>query len=92
MSTATLVKWGNGQGVNIPKSVCDMLGMSIGDILSISVENGAVTLTPTKHRRSGRYTAAQIFDGWEGEYAPLDDFPSRGSEVSWGEPVGNETW
>lgn len=92
MATATLVRWGNGQGVNIPKSVCDLLGMSVGDVLTLTVSNGGVTLTPTRHRRSGRYTASQLFEGWEGEYAPPEDMTSCGSEISWGGPVGNEVW
>ena len=93
MTTATLVKWGNGQGVNIPKAVCDKLGLSVGDVLAVSVFDGGVTLTPTRaHKRSGRLTAEQLFEGWEGSYTPPEDFPSQGGEVIWGGPVGSEVW
>jgi len=34
-SRTTLTKWGNSQGVRIPKSVCEQLGASVGDEASI---------------------------------------------------------
>ena len=93
MTTATLVKWGNGQGVNIPKAICDRLGLSVGDVLAVGVFDGRVTLTPTKaHRRAGKVTAEQLFEGWEGPYAPPEEYLSQGGEIDWGCPSGDEVW
>ena len=39
MVYATLTKWGNSQGVLIPKSLCDKYGLSVRDKLII--EEGA---------------------------------------------------
>ena len=47
---ATLKKWGNSQGILIPKSLCEYLGISIGDHLEIEESNGAVTMKPIQKR------------------------------------------
>ena len=43
MSTTKLNKWGNSQGVLIPKKVCERAGFQIGDRVE-------VTLNPRTHR------------------------------------------
>lgn len=37
-TTVRLTKWGNSQGVLIPKHLCDHLGLRIGDTVTISVD------------------------------------------------------
>lgn len=37
MSTTKLSKWGNSQGVLIPKHLCEYVGLRIGDPVEITV-------------------------------------------------------
>ena len=94
MSTATLKKWGNSQGIIIPKSVCDEVGVRVEDDFTLTVEGGAIVLRPTRqeHCRTRTVTIGELFAGWEGEYEPPADWPCVGNEIDWGEPVGNEVW
>ncbi|MBQ1241030.1 MAG: AbrB/MazE/SpoVT family DNA-binding domain-containing protein [Lachnospiraceae bacterium] len=74
-------KWGNSQGVRLPKEVLEMAGFSLNDVLSVNVSNGVIMLTREfKHKTLEERAAA--FGGelnLDGEY-------------DWGEPLGREVW
>lgn len=87
MTTATLTKWGNSQGIVIPKDLCRKIGIAVGDQLSISVnQDGSLRVTPAKptYRRRRNLTIEELFDGYDGAYQP--------QEMDWGHPVGEEAW
>ena len=50
MSTTKLNKWGNSQGVLIPKALCERAGFRIGDTLVMNVNNrtGKIEIAPQK--------------------------------------------
>ena len=50
MVYATLTKWGNSQGVLIPKSLCDKYGLSVGDKLIIEEGAAGIELKPQRRR------------------------------------------
>lgn len=89
---ATLRKWGNSQGVLIPKSICEYLGISVGDSLQIREDEGSIVMQPVRKRfvRSRKLTASELFADWNGEYQPPSDWSVRGAEVDWGAPLGGE--
>lgn len=74
-------KWGNSQGVRLPKEVLEMAGFSLNDVLRVNVSNGVIMLTREfKHKTLEERAAA--FGGelnLDGEY-------------DWGEPLGREVW
>lgn len=93
MVTSTLTKWGNSQGVIIPKVVCEEVGITIGDHLVFLVEDGAIRLLPLKrHYRTRKVSLGELFAGWDGTYEPPADWPLVGNEVDWGDSVGSEAW
>ena len=99
MATATIRAWGNSKGLIIPKNICDLLGLSAGDQVSITpnAERSSIEISSLKRRysRSEKLTSEQLFSAWDKPYSIPDDFSdssSVGSEVSWGEPVGKEMW
>ena len=93
MVTATLTKWGNSQGVIIPKVICEEVGIAIGDHLVFLVEDGSLRMLPVKgHHRTRVLSASSLFEGWEGPYEPPRDWPSLGNEVDLGAPAGSEVW
>ena len=44
MSTTKLNKWGNSQGVIIPKHLCDYIGLQVGDQLEVTVNSKTGTI------------------------------------------------
>ncbi len=73
--------WGNSQGIRIPKEILQTAGISLEEILDISVTNGVITLVKAmKHKtleeRAAEYNGQLNLDG----------------EYDWGTPVGREVW
>lgn len=95
MATATLSKWGNSQGVILPKALCDLAGISIGDKLDLKATSTGIEIKPCSrtYRRVKKLSAYDLFANWEGEYVcPPDLAGETGKECNWGKPVGKEMW
>jgi antitoxin MazE len=84
----TLQKWGNSQGVRLPKSMIESLGMSVGAavVVDLSGDRCQITITPASDSRPirGRHRiedliAASSPASFKGEY-------------HWGGPQGKEVW
>ncbi len=45
---ATISKWGNSQGLRLPKDIISQLHLTVGDVVSLVVENGKVVIEPVK--------------------------------------------
>ena len=77
----TVKAWGNSQGIRLPKEVLQDVGITLNEVLNVTVKNGVITLTKAFAHRTLEERAAE-FDGklmLDGEY-------------DWGEPVGREVW
>jgi len=44
----TISKWGNSQGVRIPKEIIESFNVHIGDKMKVSIENNRLILEPVK--------------------------------------------
>ena len=78
---AQVKEWGNSQGIRLPKEVLKNAGLTLNDILVVTVSNGVISLVkPFRHRtleeRAAEYDGKLMLDG----------------EYDWGEPVGREVW
>lgn len=77
-----LKKWGNSQGVRLPKSILNEAGFQPDDALVARAENGRIVLYRYQRHKSLEERAAE-YDG----KLNLD------GEMDWrGDPVGNEVW
>ena len=76
-------KWGNSQGLRIPKNLLIDAQLGVGDEVDINVKDGIIVVTPTKIVR-GKYNLKDLV-----ARIPKD---SHTEEVDWGEPVGKEVW
>lgn len=76
----TIQKWGNSQGIRIPKIIIDELKWTENDELALDIENGNIVIRKTSKRKS----IEELFEGFSGEYVPTD--------INWGEPQGEEIW
>lgn len=85
---ATIQKWGNSQGIRLPKHILESVGLEMpatGEPVEVEViaEEGKITISrllPHRKRRS----IVELLAGFEGDY--------EASEADWGTPVGKEIW
>lgn len=78
--TATIQKWGNSQGIRIPKIILDSVNWTENEKVTISVNDGEIIIRKADERKS----IAELFDGFDGEYIT--------EEIDWGQSVGDEVW
>lgn len=98
MAQTDLSAWGTGQGVRVPKKMCDAMGISVGTHLELQAlrdDQGAyLVIRPQERRRdygSAPYVSMDdVFADWSGSYEPPADWPTIHNEIDWGEDVGSE--
>lgn len=78
---AQIKSWGNSQGIRISKEILQAAGITLDEVLDVSVSSGVITLKKTfKHRtleeRAAEYNGQLNLDG----------------EYDWGTPLGREMW
>ena len=81
--TTSIQRWGNSQGVRIPKYLLDAVNMTTDDEINIRAEGNMLIIEKAKPTAS-RKTIKELFADYDGEYTP--------QEIDWGEKVGNEEW
>ncbi len=77
--TITIQKWGNRQGVRIPKKILDTVKWTEGEQIIIIVDNGKLIMEKAKDKRKN---IKELFADYQGNYEPID--------VDWGNSEGNE--
>lgn len=75
-------KWGNSQGIRLPKKMLEMLDLKIND--SVLIEEDVNCLKIRKVKNEKRKTIKELFANYDGDYEK--------QEIDWGEPVGKEIW
>ena len=76
-------KWGNSQGVRIPRKVMDEAKIDVGDEVEVTVEAGRILVEPSQRVR-GKYRLEDLIARMPEDYIP--------QEEDWAEPVGREEW
>ena len=80
--TTTIQKWGNSQGIRLPKHLLEMLKWSDNEKITVIAQDDHIVIE--KAEPKVRKTIMELFDGYDEGYAP--------EEIDWGEPVGREVW
>ena len=62
-----IVKWGNSQGIRLPKILLESAGLSEIDIVDITVENGNIIIKKAENKNKFK-TIQERFEGFDGEY------------------------
>jgi len=76
-----IVKWGNGRGIRLSKTLLSSAEMSDNDQVQVVVESGRIVIEKTTLRHK---TLQERMKGFKGTYdIELAD---------WNEPVGKEVW
>ena len=81
MTVATIQKWGNSQGIRIPRFSLDAAKLSTDEMVEINVTDGKIVIRKAVERKK---SIEELFEGFDGEY--------NETEIDWGKPVGNEIW
>ena len=76
-------KWGNSQGLRVPKEVLNQAHISIGDDVDIGIRRGAIVIKPISRVR-GKYDLRDLIAEIPASYKP--------KETTWGKPEGREEW
>jgi antitoxin MazE len=80
---AKVQKWGNSQGLRIPRDVLRQVSISLGEEVDILVRHGEIVVKPAVRTR-GKYRLKDLVAEMPARYTP--------SEEKWGRPVGRESW
>lgn len=78
----TIQKWGNSQGVRIPKILLDTVKWTENEEIMISVDDDKLIIEKAKEKK--RKNIKELFANYNEEYEPIN--------IDWGEPEGTEIW
>ena len=76
-------KWGNSQGVRIPRTLLEEAQLGVGETVLMTVQDGRIIIEPMCQVR-GRYRLEDLV-------AQIPD-DHHAAEVEWGPAVGKEEW
>jgi antitoxin MazE len=86
---ATIQKWGNSQGIRIPKAFLEALGMKENDTVELSRMDNNIVVTKVEPQKY-----SDLSERLEAFYKkPIDKiYVESEAEISTGDPVGGELW
>ena len=85
---ATIQKWGNSQGLRIPKVLLDALDLRENDRVELTQSDGGIQI---KKAAAGHRTLEERLVAFYGK--PIDEIPRlETQEFDWGKPLGDEVW
>ncbi|MFZ1730273.1 MAG: AbrB/MazE/SpoVT family DNA-binding domain-containing protein [Bacteroidota bacterium] len=79
----TIQKWGNSQGLRIPKTLLEEVDIGVGESVEIDVLEGKIIISPTRKKRGAVSLQDLVSKIPKGK---------RSKEKDWGPPVGKEVW
>ena len=78
--TTTIQKWGNSQGIRIPRYLLEALKWNCDEELVVSAKDDKLIIEKANKRKD----INELFYGFNEEYQPVD--------MDWGSPKGEEIW
>jgi len=82
--TTTIQKWGNSQGVRLPKNIMETLSLRENERVDISIESDSIIIKKAARKRRAKISLEERFVDYKGDY--------KCEEADWGKPVGKEYW
>lgn len=80
MTITTIQKWGNSQGIRIPKFLLDAVQWNGNEKLMLIADKDKIIIEKVEPRKN----IMELFADFDSEYVPV--------EMDWGQPVGEEIW
>ena len=81
--TTNIVKWGNSQGIRLPKYLLDSVQLTENDTVELVTESNNIVIKKIEKKYTSK-TLKERLAGFEGEYVF--------EEWDTGNPVGREVW
>lgn len=78
---AQIVKWGNSQGIIIPKKVLQDSGIHLNEKVNLSSQDGRITIEKVFRHKTLEERATEF----GGTLGPVEEY-------DWGEPEWREVW
>ncbi|GHU39004.1 hypothetical protein FACS1894190_01970 [Spirochaetia bacterium] len=84
--TTAIVKWGNSQGIRLPKAFLQNINIAENDTVDVLVENEAIIIKKT-YGKKHKTTKERLVNFYGKNFTPENQV-----EIDWGRPVGKEVW
>jgi antitoxin MazE len=84
----TIVKWGNSQGIRIPKVFLQSAHLSKNDPVDVTLENEKIIITKSAEKKH-KTTRERLIEFYGENFEQIKD---QQEEFDWGPPVGKEIW
>jgi len=84
----TIVKWGNSQGIRLPKVLLESVNLTNNDIVDVTAENGNIIIKKPKKVRVRTPLVERLRD-WNGKPYEFTDEDREWLDMK---PVGEEVW
>ena len=81
IEVSKIQKWGNSQGIRIPKKMLETLDLKVNDSISIEEGENCLKIKKVEEKLSN---IEKLFLNYEGEYEKID--------LDWDNAVGKEIW
>ena len=78
---ARLQRWGNSDGIRIPKSLLKALNLKTNDIVDLIQEDNKIIISKSSKKKVSLRTLIKNYDG-----------PNLAKDYNWDDKVGNEIW
>jgi antitoxin MazE len=80
--TATISKWGNSQGLRLPKDIVNNLHLAIGDVVNVFVEDNRVIIEPMKNEKI-TYNINELVAKIPKEYQASEEIVTHAGREEW---------
>ena len=84
----TIVKWGNSQGIRLPKMLLESVNLTDSDTVDVITENGNIIIRKSDKKRV-RIPLSERLKGWDGQPYELTDEDREWLDMK---PTGEEVW
>ena len=81
IEVSKIQKWGNSQGIRIPKKMLETLDLKVNDSISIEEGENCLKIKKVEEKLSN---IEKLFLNYEDEYEKID--------LDWDNEVGKEVW
>ncbi|MDR0642427.1 MAG: AbrB/MazE/SpoVT family DNA-binding domain-containing protein [Treponema sp.] len=86
--TTAIVKWGNSQGIRLPKAFLQNINISENDMVDVLVENEAIVIKKI-YGKKHRTTKERLVDFYGQD---IVNITNEQEEMDWGKSTGKEIW
>ena len=90
----TIVKWGNSQGIRLPKAFLQNIQIAENDPVDVILEDDKIVIKKISEKEH-KTTKQRLVEFYGEKFAQSSGANEAGvaqQEIDWGKPVGNEIW